>query len=38
MIGDAAVALLERFDHQRAVRLVGVRGEMTPPEVPSEPG
>ena len=38
VIGDAAVALLERFDHQRAVRLVGVRGEMTPPEVPSEPG
>ena len=38
MIGDAAVALLERLDHQRAVRLVGVRGEMTPPEVPAEPG
>jgi DNA polymerase-4 len=38
VIGDAAVALLERFDHQRAVRLVGVRGEMTPPEIPNEPG
>ncbi|MGI9207523.1 MAG: DNA polymerase IV [Rhodococcus sp. (in: high G+C Gram-positive bacteria)] len=30
-IGDAAVALLDRFDHEREVRLVGVRVEMTPP-------
>jgi DNA polymerase-4 len=30
-IADAAVALLARFDHSRAVRLLGVRAEMTPP-------
>jgi DNA polymerase-4 len=31
-ITDAALSLLERFDHTRAVRLVGVRAEMTPPD------
>jgi DNA polymerase-4 len=31
VIADAAVYLLARFDHTRAVRLVGVRAEMTPP-------
>ena len=30
-LGDAAVALLADFDHTRAVRLVGVRLEMTSP-------
>jgi DNA polymerase IV len=29
-IADAAVSLLERFDHSRKVRLLGVRGEMVP--------
>jgi DNA polymerase-4 len=29
-IADAAVELLARFDHSRAVRLLGVRAEMTP--------
>jgi len=32
VIADAAVDLLGRFDHERAVRLVGVRAEMVPPE------
>jgi DNA polymerase IV len=31
----AAISLLERFDHTRSVRLVGVRAEMTDPEGPS---
>lgn len=31
VISDAAAALVERFDHSRAVRLMGVRLEMTPP-------
>ncbi|MCR8693824.1 DNA polymerase IV [Rhodococcus pyridinivorans] len=31
-VTDAAVGLLDRFDHEREVRLVGVRVEMTPPE------
>jgi DNA polymerase-4 len=31
VIADAAVELLGRFDHERAVRLVGVRAEMVPP-------
>ena len=31
-IGDAAVGLLDRFDPTRAVRLIAVRLEMTPPE------
>ncbi len=30
-IGDAAVELLQRLDHNRAVRLLGVRAEMAPP-------
>lgn len=30
-ITDAALELLTRFDHTRAVRLVGVRAEMAPP-------
>ena len=30
-IADAAVHLLSRFDHSRAVRLLGVRAEMVPP-------
>jgi DNA polymerase IV len=30
VIADAAVGLLSRFDHSRAVRLLGVRAEMTP--------
>ncbi len=30
-IADAASELLVTFDHERAVRLVGVRAEMTPP-------
>ncbi len=34
VLGDAAVELLGRFDHTRLVRLVGVRGEMTPPARP----
>ena len=38
VIGDAAVTLVDRFDHTRRVRLVGVRGEMTPPDRPSRPG
>ena len=32
VVADAAVGLLDRFDHEREVRLVGVRVEMTPPE------
>jgi DNA polymerase IV len=32
VIADAAVALLDRFDPSRAVRLLGVRLEMVPPE------
>ncbi|MEO7234395.1 MAG: DNA polymerase IV [Lapillicoccus sp.] len=32
VIAHAAVGLLERFDHARAVRLVGVRLEMAPPD------
>ena len=32
VISDAAVALVDRFDHSRAVRLMGVRLEMTPPD------
>ncbi len=31
VIAFAAVSLLDRFDHSRAVRLVGVRLEMAPP-------
>ena len=31
-IADAAVALLDRFDDRRSVRLLGVRLEMQPPE------
>jgi DNA polymerase-4 len=30
-IAEAAAALTARFDHARAVRLLGVRAEMTPP-------
>ncbi len=30
-LADVAVDLLSRFDHARAVRLLGVRAEMTPP-------
>ena len=30
-IAAAAESLLERFDHERAVRLLGVRAEMAPP-------
>ena len=37
-IAAAALELLTRFDHTRAVRLVGVRAEMEPPSPsPSEP-
>ena len=32
VIADAAVSLLDRFDERRAVRLLGVRLEMQPPE------
>ena len=32
VIAAAAVTLLERFDHARAVRLLGIRAEMTPAE------
>ena len=32
VISDTAVALVDRFDHSRAVRLMGVRLEMTPPD------
>ena len=39
VIASAAVALLERFDQERAVRLIGVRAEMTPPtELPEQTG
>jgi DNA polymerase-4 len=31
LIAEAALELLDRFDHTRAVRLVGVRAEMEPP-------
>jgi DNA polymerase-4 len=31
-VAEAALLLLERFDHTRAVRLLGVRAEMTPVE------
>ena len=31
VIGDAAVELLDRLDHSRKVRLLGVRAEMGPP-------
>lgn len=31
IISDAAAALIDRLDHSRAVRLMGVRLEMTPP-------
>jgi len=31
VLADAAVSLLERVDHDRAVRLLGVRLEMVPP-------
>jgi DNA polymerase IV len=34
----AAISLLERFDHTRSVRLVGVRAEMTDPEQPAPTG
>lgn len=41
VLAEAAVGLLERFDQRRAVRLVGVRAEMAPPEglaqVPPQP-
>jgi len=32
VIGEAAVELLQRLDDDRAVRLLGVRAEMVPPE------
>ena len=32
VVADSAVALLDRFDHTRSVRLLGVRLEMSPPE------
>jgi DNA polymerase-4 len=32
VIADAAVALLDRFDERRSVRLLGVRLEMQPPD------
>ena len=32
VIADAAVALVDRLDHTRKVRLLGVRAEMAPPE------
>ena len=32
VVADAAVALLDRFDDRRSVRLLGVRLEMQPPE------
>ena len=35
---DAALELLTRFDHTRAVRLVGVRAEMAPPTTTSPSG
>ncbi|GAA2094594.1 DNA polymerase IV [Microlunatus panaciterrae] len=31
LIEQAAVGLIDRFDHDRAVRLLGVRAEMAPP-------
>lgn len=31
-IEDAAAGLVDHFDHARAVRLLGVRAEMTPPD------
>ncbi|AYJ50630.1 DNA polymerase IV [Rhodococcus sp. P1Y] len=34
VISDAAAALVDRFDHSREVRLMGVRLEMTPPANP----
>jgi DNA polymerase-4 len=34
-ITDAALTLLGRFDTSRAVRLLGVRAEMSPPEQPA---
>ena len=33
-IAAAAETLLEQFDHERAVRLIGVRAEMAPPAQP----
>jgi DNA polymerase IV len=32
LLAEAAVTLLERVDHDRPVRLLGVRLEMVPPE------
>ncbi|SDD61936.1 DNA polymerase IV [Rhodococcus tukisamuensis] len=34
VIADAAAALTERLDHDREVRLLGVRLDMTPPDAP----
>jgi DNA polymerase-4 len=31
VLADAAVSLLDRVEHDRAVRLLGVRLEMVPP-------
>ncbi len=36
VLADAAVSLLDRVDHDRAVRLLGVRLEMTDPEAETE--
>jgi DNA polymerase-4 len=33
VLADAAVSLLDRVEHDRPVRLLGVRLEMTPPSV-----
>ncbi|MGZ5399378.1 MAG: DinB/UmuC family translesion DNA polymerase [Nocardioides sp.] len=32
VVGDAAVALLDRVEQDKPVRLLGVRLEMVPPE------
>ncbi|MGH8827228.1 MAG: DNA polymerase IV [Jiangellaceae bacterium] len=37
-IEDAAAGLVDHFDHDRAVRLLGVRAEMTPPGPLSQAG
>jgi DNA polymerase-4 len=37
VLASAAVSLVERFDHSRRVRLVGVRAEMVPPPPPPPP-
>jgi DNA polymerase-4 len=38
VLAAAAVSLLDRVEHDRAVRLLGVRLEMTDPETVPEPG